>query len=145
MISSTRSYSFYTPQPLSSASSMVHSSCYKLSMSILNRAEEDLVVIPIEKLGMLAVISENKILFAQQSSGSEQTVMPVKIGWKFLVAEDRDSNSQHLPMKTSFYSENLEELQQRLTGEFYKALMLADEKFRTTVIPAQDITLTAQQ
>ena len=114
-------------------------------MSILNRAEKDLVVIPIEKLGMLAVISENKILFAELSSESEQSAMPVKIGWEFLVAEDRDTNSQHLPMKTSFYSENLEELQQRLTGEFYKALMLADEKFRTTVIPAQDITLTAQQ
>ena len=142
---STPSYHFYLPKIVSHTSSMVHSSCYKLSMGILNRAEKDLVVIPIEKLGMLAIIADNKIMFTEENTESGREAIPVKISWEFLVAEDRDANSQHLPMHTTFYDHGLEELQQRLTGEFYKALMLIDEKYRDTVIPAQEIELASQQ
>ena len=145
MTSSLNSYHFYIPKTLSHASTMVHSSCYKLSMGILIRAEKDQVVIPIDKLGMLAVISDNKIMFTQQKPESQQHAIPVQISWDFLVAEDRDANSQHLPMNTTFFEENLEELQQRLTGEFYKALMLVDEKYRDKAIPAQEIEIASQQ
>lgn len=145
MTNPANSYHFYIPKTFSNMSSMVHSSCYKLSMGILNRAEKDQVVIPIEKLGMLAVITDNKIMFTQQTADAEQDVIPIQISWEFLVAEDRDASSQHLPMNTSFFAENLEELQQRLTGEFYKALMLADEKYRDKVIPAQEIEIASQQ
>ena len=145
MSTAIASYHFYLPKTLNHSSSMVHSSCYKLSMNILNRAEKDRVVIPIEKLGMLAVISANKIMFTPATSEASRDAIPVKISWEFLVAEARDVNSQHLPMHTSFHDNNLEELQQQLTGEFYKALMLADEKYRDSAIPAQKIELASQQ
>lgn len=40
-------------------------------------------------------------------------------------------------MDIIFYGENRSDIQQQLTGEFYKALMLLDEKYKEKIIPTE--------
>lgn len=133
---------YFLPKALDHRSSMVHSSCYRLSLSILRRATNDPVCIPIDSLNMEAIITENKIWFAENQptmKRHDETGKKILICWEFYVAEARNSNDQHIPMKIIFYQPGLEELQNKLTGDFYKALMLVDQQHSETPIPAEDI------
>ena len=129
---------FFLPQKALEKSNVIHSSCYRLSLSILRRAEHDPVAVPIEKLNCTALITDSEIFFADNNRTIESEGMkghPVMISWHLHLAEARDISEQHIPMKTIFYEDNLEEFQQQLTGEFYKSLMLMDQSYRDGPIP----------
>lgn len=134
-----KNMTFFTSHAVSKQASVIHSSCYKLSQSMLRRSETEPAVIPIDNMGYLAAINENTLTFIDRSktvSINEKQGFPVKIVWKLHLAEGRDSDDQHIPMDISFFDENLNETQQQLTGEFYKALMLMDESYRDNLIPS---------
>lgn len=131
---------FFLPQKALEKSTLIHASCYRLSLSIFRRAEHDPVAVPIESLDCTALITDSEIFFTDNQRTIESDGMtghPVIISWHLHLAEARDINEQHIPMKTIFYQEHLEEFQQQLTGEFYKALMLMDQSYRDGLIPVQ--------
>lgn len=132
---------FFLPQKTLEKSNVIHSSCYRLSLSILRRAEHDPVAVPIENLHCTALITDSEIFFADTKRTLEADDMkgyPIIISWHLHLAEARDISEQHIPMKTIFYEENLEEFQQQLTGEFYKSLMLMDQSYRDGPIPVSE-------
>ena len=127
---SNQPQTFFLPEAISEQHSMVHASCYRLSLSMLRRAEHEPVPVLIDNLQYTALITDSNIYFADNSD------MQIKISWHLHLAEARDVNEQHIPMKVMYYEHGLEQLQQKLTGEYYKALMLMDEKYRTELIPS---------
>lgn len=129
---------FFLPAKALEKSTVIHSSCYRLSLSILRRAEHEPVAVPIENLHCTALITDSEIYFADNNRTLEADGVkghPIMISWHLHLAEARDISEQHIPMKTIFYENNLEEFQQQLTGEFYKALMLMDQSYRDGPIP----------
>jgi len=135
---------FFLPKKALEKSTVIHASCYRLSLSIFRRAEHDPVAVPIESLHCTALLTDSEIFFADNQRTLESDGMkghPVIISWHLHLAEARDMNEQHIPMKTIFYQEHLEEFQQQLTGEFYKALMLMDQSYRDGPIPTQHIQI----
>lgn len=135
---------FLLPGKVTEQSSVIHSSCYRLSLSMLRRAEQQPVAVPIDSLGCIALITETEIFFAkprQQDEAVKNADARIKISWHLHLAEARDVNDQHIPMRIIFYDHGLEQLQQQLTGEFYKALMLMDESYRDNLIPSGDIEI----
>ena len=130
MIISNQPQTFFLPEANSEQHSVIHASCYRLSLSVLRRAEHEPVPVLIEKLQYTALITDSNIYFADNND------MLIKISWHLHLAEARDINEQHIPMKVVFYQDGLDQLQQQLTGEYYKTLMLVDEKYQTDVIPS---------
>jgi hypothetical protein len=142
MTVATQQLAFIIPPAVDEKSSMVHSSCYRLALNILSRAEQEPVAIIIEKMHYTALIYEEKICFADNSRTilhSGKKAHPVTMEWRFLIAEDRNSNEQHIPMMLRFHENNLSQVQQELTGEFYKAMMDTDERFSHEIIPSQKL------
>jgi hypothetical protein len=106
---------------------------------MLRRAEQEPVAIPIDSLGYTALLTDSLIYFAENAAaqtGEGEIAGTIKISWHLHIAEARDVNDQHIPMKIIFYDNGLQQLQQQLTNEFYKALMLMDESYRDNLIPS---------
>ena len=135
---------FLLPNNVSEQTSVIHASCYRLSLSLSRRAEHDMVSVPIDNLGLVGIITDSAIFFADVSdtATSEGDISGIiKISWHLHIAEERDINEQHIPMKIVFYDDDLENLQQKLTGEYYRALMLMDESYRNSPIPSGNIKI----
>lgn len=136
---------FITPV-IESHASMVHSSCYRLALSMLRRADKEPAVVHIESMNYTALIFENSIYFVNESNTmthNGESGHPVCIEWQFLLAEARNTNDQHIPMESRFYTTNLAAVQQKLTVEFYNAMMHADELHQDGVIPTQEVNLVS--
>jgi hypothetical protein len=137
---------YIVPAVIDEKSSVVHSSCYRLALSILHRASDEPVTVPIDSMGYTALIYENRILFSDNSSQINHDKVSghmVTMEWQFFIAEDRNLNDQHIPMQIRFHSNNLIDVQQQLTGEFYKAMMHVDQQFSGEVIPSAALDLIA--
>lgn len=130
---------YIVPTVIDEKASVVHSSCYRLALSILRRASHEPVTVPIDAMGYTALIYENRILFSDNSSlisHAEVSGHPVTMEWQFFIAEDHNHNTQHIPMQIRFHSDDLSDIQQQLTGEFYKAMMHFDQQFSEQAIPS---------
>ena len=133
---------YIVPPVIDEKASVVHSSCYRLALSILRRASNEPVTVPIDAMGYTALIYENRILFSDNSSmisHAEVSGHPVTMEWQFFIAEDRNHNDQHIPMQIRFHSNDLSDTQQQLTGEFYKAMMHIDQQFSEEPIPSASL------
>jgi len=133
---------YIVPPVIDEKASVVHSSCYRLALSILRRATDEPVTVPIDEMGYTALIYDNRILFSDNSSMISQAGVsghPVTMEWKFFIAEDRNQNDQHIPMQIRFHSDDQSDVQQQLTGEFYKAMMHIDQQFSEQPIPAASL------
>ena len=136
---------FLLPENISEQTSVIHASCYRLSLSLLRRSEQDIVSVPIENLNLIGLVTDSAIFFADASDRTaEQGEISgkIRISWHLHIAEQRDVNEQHIPMKVVFYDHNLENLQQKLTGEYFRALMLMDECYRDKPIPPCSIQIS---
>jgi len=133
---------YIVPPVIDEKASVVHSSCYRLALSILRRATDEPVTVPIDGMGYTALIYENRILFSDNSfmiRHDEVSGHPITMEWQFFIAEDRNQNDQHIPMQIRFHSDDQTDVQQQLTGEFYKAMMHIDQQFSEETIPAASL------
>jgi len=140
MKSTDKQQFLFLPPEFSKESAVIHVSCYKLALIVLNRSTFPHIIVPIEKLGYLAVIEPNAIWFTHnlsQTIHDHQTGRMINLSWHPHIAESRNELDQHIPMDIIFYGENRSDIQQQLTGEFYKALMLLDEKYKEKIIPTE--------
>ena len=98
----------------------------------------------IDSMKYKALIFENRICFVNEANTmthNGQAGHPVCIEWQFLLAEARNTNDQHIPMESRFFTTNLAAVQQKLTVEFYNAMMRADELHQDGVIPTPAVQL----
>lgn len=144
MQSTETKQTFLLPKSISEQASIVHASCYRLSLSMLRRAEHEMVCVPIDSLNLKGLITDSAIFFADTHEADTEAGKingKIKISWHLHLAEERDINEQHIPMKVIFYDNGLENLQQQITGEYYRALMLMDESYRNNLIPSGNIQI----
>jgi len=143
-------HTYILPREVSRQDSVIHDSCYRMAQSMLRRSDTEPALVPINTMGYDALIYDSVISFADtgkrvSSSDTDDTeAHPIIITWQLHLAEDRDPRKQHIPMRVILHDKNLEKTQQRLTGEFYKALMLMDESYRDGLIPSVSVTVIPQ-
>jgi len=142
---------FFLPEAVKSRQGVIHSSCVRLSQYLLERSHGQSLLVPIEAMNYLAILQKDKLYFVDLNS-HEQTEnargSQIVLSWQPHSPEEMDFNTQHLPVELTCYSnpiaetdKNLEQIQQQLTGEFYKALMLLDSKFSGQKIPSDTFTI----
>jgi len=138
---------FFIPSERKQIHSVIHSSCVRLAKSLLGkRPDNKHALIPITAMGYIAILGESRILFANLKDEIDmngQHGLLVSLAWQPHIAEHEDLSIQHIPMNLTYYGHpaNLKNLQQQLTGEFYKALMLIDKKYEGMPLPSTDIEL----
>ena len=144
MASDTNKRTFYLPPVVKNRHTVVHSSCVRLSQNLLQRSSSKSLLVPIEAMHMLAILDRNKLYFADlqaRHSHANQLGDIIILSWTPHLAEAPDINNQHIPMELTCHSTpiaaktDLNKMQQQLTGEFYKALMLLDKQFSGQKIP----------
>lgn len=138
---------FIIPPPVSEKDSVVHSSCYRLALSIVRRSATEPVLVAIDNLHYSALLFDDHILFADNSRQlqvNQRNATPVTMEWQFFIAEKRDNNEQHIPMKIRFHSTGLDTVQQQLTVSFYEAMMQIDQLYADNVIPSQPVEVMMQ-
>ncbi|MGD2119149.1 MAG: hypothetical protein PVG66_12370 [Chromatiales bacterium] len=143
-MSSLHQQILFLPARFARESALIHTSCYNLAQSILERSELPYVPVSIDSMQYLAIIELNDIWFADTSSRISHDDQPgyrIMLSWHPHLAESRSEQDQHIAMEVTYYAPELEQLQQRLTGEFYKALMLLDAKFPQTTVPSQPYSI----
>ncbi len=108
---------------------------------LLNRAKRDCVFVPIRVMQFLAVIDREEVIFVD-SQGGYQVVdgeggRSILLSWRFPHASTRDSLSAPVTCEVAHYREGLDDLQRRLIGEFTKALIALEQKWRESEAPLE--------
>ena len=135
---------FFLPTAITHQAALLHSSCFNLAHNLLQRSDLPYVVVPIPGMQYLAIVEAGDIWFVdseQQTSELNPNGKLITLSWHPHLAESRSSLDQHIPMDVVFYAPGLEQVQQRLTGEFYKGLMLLDAEYSQTTIPTQPMII----
>lgn len=142
MLSHEKTRFYYLPKALTEQASVIHASCYRLALSMLRRADHEPVPVPVNSLDYTALLTDEDVFFADNQATETrhgETGSLIRLSWHLHLAEARDITVQHIPMKVVYYHHEMEKLQQQMTGEFYKALMLMDKQYGDRLIPSGNI------
>jgi len=129
--------SFFTPDEFSSHESRLMSTTYNLAHVLLNRSQSEHLFIPIRSLQYLAIIEKEAFWFVDSQAyavrGDEGGRL-IRVSWHPLIdAHDRDGLTQHMDCRVVFYGGDMSDIQTRLTGEFYQAMVQVDQRHRDSL------------
>ena len=145
MASESKKLFFFIPREKSRQPTVIHRSCMRLARNLLSKSRNGMVTVPIEALEFIAVIKDDRLYFAEteKRNNTGRLGLQVCIGWEPHLPENEDTAIQHLPMDLVLYKEGqeLNELQQKLTGELYRAMMLLDQQYSGQFLPSVDIEI----
>ena len=130
--------SFFTPDEFSCQESRLLSNIYNLAHVLLNRSKSDHLFVPIRTLQYLAVIEKEAFWFVDSQAyavrGDEGGRL-IRVSWHPIIdSSQRDGLTQHMDCKVVFYGGDMSEIQTRLNGEFYQAMLLMDQRHRDTLV-----------
>jgi len=129
--------SFFTPDEFFYQTTRLPSQTYNLAHTLLKRSQSSHLFIPIRSLQYLAIIEMNTFWFvdslAYATRGDEGGRL-IRVSWSPLVtASQREGLSQHMDCRTIFYGGDMQEIQKRLNGEFYQAMLQIDQRHRASI------------
>lgn len=130
--------SFFTPDEFSCQRFQLLSKTYNLAHTLLNRCQSDHLFIPIRSLQYIAIIESNTFWFVDSLAyavrGDEGGRL-IRISWHpFVKANQRDDLTQHVDSRIIFYGNDMQDIQTRLTNEFYQAMLLIDQRHRDSLV-----------
>ena len=141
--------SFFTPDDFFCQKSTLLSKAYNLAHVLLNRSESSHLFVPIRSLQYLAIIEKNTFWFVDSQAyavrGDEGGRL-IRVSWQPVIdTNQREGLTQHMNCRVIFYGEDMSEIQTRLSGEFYKAMQLIDQRHcdslssncRVNILPLQ--------
>lgn len=137
--------SFFTPDEFSCQQTRLLSQTYNLAHVLLNRSQSDHLFVPIRSLQYLAIIEKNAFWFVDSLAyavrGDEGGRL-IRVSWHPLIsANERDSLIQHMDCRVVFYGEDMSEIQNRLSSEFYQSMLLVDQRHRDSLITASKVSI----
>jgi len=126
--------SFFTPDEFSCQKTQLLSITYNLAHTLLNRSEASHLFIPIRSLQYLAIIEKNIFWFVDSMAyavrGAEGGRL-IRVSWKPIIhAQQRDDLTLPMECRVIFYGDDMQEIQNRLNSEFYRAMLLIDQRHR---------------
>jgi len=133
-------HSFFIPPAFSTQLSAINSAAYNLAHILLNRTESDYVLVPVRSMQYLAVIDGNDFWFVDSQAyavNQNEGGRMITVSWHTDSASERTSLGQNIPLKVIFYARDMQQIQTRLTGEFYQAMQQMDQRYRDQQIPAE--------
>lgn len=132
---------FFRPTEVRRAPCSLPADVFNRCRRLLNRAKRDCVFVPIRTMQFLAVIDQEEVIFID-SQGGYQVVdgaggRCILLSWRFPHAGTRDSLSAPVTCELIHYRDGLDDLQHRLVGEFTRALIALDQKWRESESPLE--------
>ncbi|VAW51663.1 hypothetical protein MNBD_GAMMA06-368 [hydrothermal vent metagenome] len=126
--------SFFTPDEFSCRQTRLLSKTYNLAHVLLNRSESSHLFVPVRSLQYLAIIEKNTFWFVDSLAyavrGDEGGRL-IRVSWHPLItAHEREGLTQNMDCKVVFYGEDMSEIQNRLSGEFYQSMLQIDQRHR---------------
>lgn len=131
---------FFLPRIFKQYPSTIRSDCFNLAHTLLNRAKSPHVFVPIRSMQYLAVIDGNEVWFIDSLAYAvehNEGGRLITISWRISNHTERQSLDQNIPMDIIFYARDQQEIQLRLTGEFYQAMSQMDQRYRDEQIPSE--------
>ncbi len=130
---------FFLPDELGREASHIPADIYNLARTLLGRSEFSCVFVPIRSLQFLGVITDNEIVFVDSLAyayNQDEGGRLIKIAWQFDNTNDRESLNEPVDFDAVYYDPGSSEIQNRLIGDFRKALELLDERYRKSALPS---------
>ena len=129
--------SFFMPDEFFCQKTRLLSQTYNLAHVLLNRNQSSHLFVPIRSLQYLAIIEKNVFWFVDSLAyavrGDEGGRL-IRISWHPLIQPNqRESLTQDMDCRVIFYGENMSEIQTRLNSEFYKSMLLLDQRHRDSL------------
>jgi len=137
--------SFFTPDEFLYQQTRLASQAYNLAHTLLKRSQSSHLFIPIRSLQYLAIIEMDTFWFvdslAYATRGDEGGRL-IRISWSPIVAANqREALTQHMDCRTIFYGGDMQEIQNRLNGEFYQAMLQIDQRHRDTMNTSCNVSI----
>jgi len=136
---------FFTPDAFFCQKTKLVSSVYNLAHVLLNRSQSSHVFIPIRSMQYLAIIEKNAFWFVDSLAyavrGDEGGRL-IRVSWHPVInASQRVGLNQDMDCHVIFYGEDMSEIQNRLNGEFYKAMLDIDQRQRSSIVADSKVSI----
>jgi hypothetical protein len=137
---------FFLPDEYASQTSTMAADCYNLVHTLLNRSDTGHVFIPIRSMQYLAILDGSDIWFVDSQAyavSDNQGGRLITISWH----SDKPTQSlqENIVMQVVFHAPDMQAVQQRLIGEFRKAIRLIDQRYRDSNIPGEGAVILPLQ
>jgi hypothetical protein len=96
---------------------------YNLAHTLLSRAQNGCLFVPIRSMQFLAVLDGEEIIFVDREGGRF-----IEIAWQAFRPQDRAALTDPVSYEVVYYSPQAAALMARLHGEFIKALHLLESR-----------------
>jgi len=136
---------FFTPDEFFCQKTRLLSKTYNLAHVLLKRSQLNHLFIPVRSMQYLAIIEKNAFWFVDSLAyavrGDEGGRL-IRVSWHPLInANQREGLIQHMDCRVIFYGEGLQDIQNRLNSEFYKAMLLIDQRYRDSMISKGEVNI----
>jgi len=131
---------FFRPPEVARLTSAVPAALYNTAQNLLARSRTGSVFVPIRSMQFLAVVDRDEIVFVDSQGYAYlegQGGRLILVAWQPRPVPGRGSLVEPIPCDIVFYEERLQATQQRLVGDFGRALQVLDQRYRNATLPAQ--------
>jgi hypothetical protein len=131
---------FFLPPRHSTLHSTLSAESYNLSFTLLKRSESDHLFVPVRSMQYLAIIDGHDIWFVDSQAyavNEAEGGRMITVSWHVEKQLQRNALDQPVPMRIHFYHKDMSSIQQRLRGEFLRAMQQLDQRYRDQQIPSE--------
>ena len=144
-MSAHETQSFFTPDAFFCQKMRLLSDTYNLAHTLLNRSNADHIFVPVRSLQYLAIIEKNAFWFVDSLAYAvrdDEGGRLIRVSWHPLIsAHEREGLTQHMDCQVIFYGEDMQQIQTRLTREFYQSMLVMDQRHRESLHPQCNVSI----
>lgn len=114
---------FYRPSELARESRTLPAETYNLAHTLLSRAPQGCLFVPIRSMQFLAVLDREEFIFVDREGRRM-----IEVAWQRFHPSERSALDAPVTYEAVYYSERARELMKQLQGEFPKALRVLEKR-----------------
>ena len=134
---------FYRGKKIGHEDRMLPAVTYNAMRLLFDYSDESCVFLPIRSMQYMAVIDHEEVIFVDGLSAKKY----VELAWRHFKPQQRNSLTDPVPYRFSYYDEKALETMKRVQWEFNKALVLQQERIKENqpVVKADVINLNPEK
>lgn len=124
---------FFRPDEVARERFSIPAALYNRCRLILSRCRYEHVFVPVRSMQVQSVIDEDEVIFVDTQAHAVREGHGgrlIMLAWLFRHDQGRGDLNEPASIELVYYRDNARELHSRLVGEFGKALVLMEQRFR---------------
>jgi len=124
---------FFRPDEVARERISIPAALYNRCRLMVSRCQYEHFFVPVRSMQVQSVIDEEEVIFVDTQAYAVREGHGgrlIMLAWLFRYDQGRDDLNEPASIELVYYQDNARELHNRLVGEFGKALVIMEQRFR---------------